>query len=1006
MPLKQSPMRFAHIMGYTTFVYEKDGAAVISVGYDGDLRVWPGFGDTDPPTMCLGEHLWAVLQHDDRLLLAGHLNTVQAYKYPSMEKDGIVFRFTAYVTSIVKNEHYLVAGSEDATIKILTLKSGKQYVLDNLGGPVISMDVSRKNMLAASMGNGEMCVWNMDTKELLNTFEGLPKVKSFEVALYFVSPSFEPKKGAYLAYPEGNKVIIVSTKSWKVVRTLSNSKALSDLTVCCYSPNGALIAAGNESGEITIWKSKSGKLIEGLKSFDDNPITKIAWNPQNQEELAISDGNGQIGTVTGIVVEYDEDDMEDEECDIVAMAEKEEEQEKEEQQKKQDGAKATNEDKRDGKVAAVVTPAIVNPCDDPDDDNNENCIQLEKLKSQVMGGTQRETMAFADFGDDDDDRATVRSDRQPKSFPQQASFQPGATSLFSEHCYLAYNHVGIVRRHETDQESSIDVEYHSTEHGSGFNLLGSTHTMASLSETVLAIASPSEDGKPSKVVCINHFAFGTREWSFTMPNCEDIIAVAASEKSVIVATDSRFLRIYTAYGTQREIFSVAGPIVALGAYGDHFLVTYHSGPANEDQHITMMMVTCVGSKLRCREVRVPLSARSELRWIGYTDRGSPVVYDSAGVLNLYHAPSNLWMPIFSAENMNGKNASDTLFIIKVSESTQHVQFLQCRGAKYPLTYPKPIPMEQTLALPVCDNIAAKDQLEDELVRLLYLKVDDPDADFKEKSIKLFVMACHNESELRAKELAERLGSTELVPLLIKYASKVRRFRLAEAMATMLPGLQKQEEQEEKVEQEKEQENVAFASELQHINLQAITKKDTTPKIKPLPVGTKRANNPFRKATPAGGDATLSSSPASSPGGTNPLEHLTGKAIGFAASPGSSRTASSEAATGTGQDENRPQNGAGKRQDSAGGNKFLPWFEENRTELQGRHPEAGESELIKIGMREFRTQQQQQKSTAGEDGGVESGTTTPKAAEKRKLDETDQPESGVSKLAKFGFVKNA
>lgn len=264
---------------------------------------------------------------------------------------------------------------------------------------------------------------------------------------------------------------------------------------------------------------------------------------------------------------------------------------------------------------------------------------------------------MSDAGFDDDDRGTVRSERLAvaKSYPQQHPFQPSSTPNSLEHCYLVYNHVGIVRRHATDKENSIEVEFHDSQQHHGIHLNNFlNHTMAGLSETVLAMACPNEDGNPSKIVCINQAAFGKREWTYTMPGCEEIIAVTASDKIVVVATDSRLLRVYTARGTQREVIAVAGPIVALAAYGDHFLVAYHSAPANEDQHISLMIVTCVNFKLRCREVRVPLTAGSEMQWVGYSDRGSPAVYDTAGMLNIYHATSNLWLPIYNAEYLVGR----------------------------------------------------------------------------------------------------------------------------------------------------------------------------------------------------------------------------------------------------------------------------------------------------------------------------------------------------------------
>lgn len=179
-------MRYGHIVGYTNVVYQENGDRILSVGYDGDVRIWDGVFDDDAATHCVAENVWATLQYDDRLLIANDLNSVQAYKYPELEKDGIEFRFTAFVTSLVRNGQYLAAGSEDGKIKIKpTEEGGVEFDLEELPGPVLSMGLSPKNLLAASCGDGKLRVWDLESKKLLKTVDGLRKAKSFEGNVYF-----------------------------------------------------------------------------------------------------------------------------------------------------------------------------------------------------------------------------------------------------------------------------------------------------------------------------------------------------------------------------------------------------------------------------------------------------------------------------------------------------------------------------------------------------------------------------------------------------------------------------------------------------------------------------------------------------------------------------------------------------------------------------------------------------------------------------------------------------
>uniref|UniRef100_A0A182ST76 Mcl1_mid domain-containing protein n=1 Tax=Anopheles maculatus TaxID=74869 RepID=A0A182ST76_9DIPT len=561
MPFHRSPMRYAHIIGYTTITYQADGDCIISVGYDGDFRIWHGIGQDDPPTVCVGEHVWTALQYDDRVLIATDLNTVQAYKYPSLDKDGIEFRFTAYVTCL-----FIAAGSEDATIKVLSLDNGEQFELEDLGGPVLSMDVSKRDLLAASIGDGKIHVWDIKTKALKKTIQGLPTVKSFEAVLYFASPAFEPTEGTLLAYPKGNEVIVLNTKSWQEVKKYVHPIPSRQLTVCGFSPMGDYIAAGSVVGDVCIWDAETGKIVEGDHQYEANPITKLVWNPKNNGELAISDANGQVGTVTDIFIESSEEDFEG--GDIVLMAEKEKDDQKPgefydlfDECKNDDGMfflrKAllfnTKNDENDVKGAvkggkkndvnevldnAESEKAESEKAESDTDEMNENCIELNKLKSEIMGPVEEPDVPLSDAELDDDEPRMV-----PKSYPQQPPFQPGSTPCEWEHCYLVYNHVGIVRRHATVAENSIEADFHDTQVHHSIHLQNFlNHTMAGLSETVLALASPNCDGQPSKIVCINQVAFGKREWTYTMPDCEEIIAVTASDKTVVVATDSRLVR--------------------------------------------------------------------------------------------------------------------------------------------------------------------------------------------------------------------------------------------------------------------------------------------------------------------------------------------------------------------------------------------------------------------------------------------------------------------------------
>lgn len=364
----------------------------------------------------------------------------------------------------------------------------------------------------------------------------------------------------------------------------------------------------------------------------------------------------------------------------------------------------------------------------------------DEIDEFLEGASIRTGPTNKDDADDDaktdDGRSTVAG-HYTKSYDLQSPFQPGETPKSLEHRYMVWNNVGIVRAHSTTTENSIECDFHDASIHHGLHMVNAlNHTMASLSTTILALCTET----PSKLVCIIlGGSGGSREWSMSMPNCEEILCVAASTKLVAVATDARFLRIFSAMGTQREIVSLPGPVVAVAAHDNRILVAYHSAPATEDQHITMMLFQTIGLSLRCHSFKVAITPNTKLTWIGFTDKGSPVTNDTMGMIRIFSTRSNHWIPVCDTSSFT-KGASDSYFIIEVSESSQIVSAILCRGLSYPLTTPKPMVSELKMQLPVCDLDADQSQLEETLIRNSSFYVDESEKNIKEIVLKLFAVS--------------------------------------------------------------------------------------------------------------------------------------------------------------------------------------------------------------------------------------------------------------------------
>lgn len=811
--------------------------------------------------------------------------------------------------------------------------------------------ISSNDLLASSSADGTIKVWSLEkTAKVLKIFDGFDRVNEFSAAKFFSTPSFD-RQGRFLAFPKSGTIEIVDTTNWETKHQLINDEINGKYTVCSFSHCGKFIAAGSSSGEISIWNFTDESKLKGEYSGEDNhSITTLEWNPKNNGELAFCDVDGQLCSV---VLNTNRDSK------FISDEEPEE-----------------SEQEIDDNADDIYN--TIDFHDDSSDDHNENCVSLDKLKN--------ETLKINNSEDEQDvDNNSVKSGPPPleryplvKPYQCQPPFQPGSTPVGLENRFMVWNHIGQVI---CDSSNSIIAEFHDvTVHPSLHTINNLNHEMASLSTACLALATRET---PCRLVVIAFVSAGSKEWSTTMPECEEIRGIAAGDSFVAVATDVGFIRFFTTMGTQREVIVIPGPVVTLSASENHLAVIYYA--SHLCNQLSLMIVSLIGTVMMNRVVSLPLVPDSKLLWLGFSDKGSVVIHDSSGRVTSYCIKRNLWLPICDLTN-HVVGASDRFFIVSVSESTQKIRGTLCRGATYPLTNPRPVVREIDYKLPLCYIETEKSKLEESLVRAVNFKMESSEKLIVEKGLMLFSSALNSELESRAFEIVELVNDKRLIELAARYASQKGRIHVSNKLSRLLMDYEEKEKQKETLLTTFEEEIELFSEtyEMETTKTGNKTAKETsTPVITPKPINQKHLN-PFKKFIAS--NKSVCTPPSS-------LSHLTKKSIGY------NQTSTNS------DDENTPKNNFSF--DTPRPESFSTWFLANKAELRRSHPNVSEGDLmLKIGKNLYKELTQKQGGNPFEKSLENDQQNSSNFVNKRKLNlsENESSNMGVSKMTKYEFSK--
>jgi len=805
--------KYAFDSGRSCVKYFKDGSKILTGGVVGDIFVFGGIEETiddeDFEPFNIGEEVLGFSISDEgRIFVAPQIepgdkgcNEVLAFKYDDGKgnNDGTIAKFTAEATcvDVSRDGVNVVAGSADMTVQLINTETFQSKMFKGHEAPILNVALDPKmEYILSSSCDGTAKLWKIETSSCIKTWPNLwDESNDIGRSKTTAAISWHPQ-GDSFAIPFKSGVKLMSRDQEFLPQKL-NCGTENFFSATAFSTNGNHLVGGTVDGKIVFWKLATGAQIAEVKSKNDPAmVCSIDWNPTQQDEIAFIKVDGYWGTVANFLK-----DAPIKTATAVPETEK----------------NVLDEDNMDpDELAAALF-------DDDDDDDNENSFSVRRIKKET--GFNEE--GFLDEASNQtaktDDKESLLTDIAPlvtesaRPPPQpevdlQGPFQPGSTPIHLESRFMVWNSVGIVKSFNSDEENSIDVEFHDASVHHPIHL-GNSHgyIMADLSVEAVLMASEADevDGAavPSKLTCHNFGASGLyKEWSVDMPDKEDVMAICCGIGWVAAATDRRHLRIFSTGGMQREVLSLPGPIVAMSGFHDKLMVSVHIGmplPGNQCIGTAIFNVGNTVHQMPTFNV-LPLAPKSNLAWQGFTDEGNPCIMDSAGYIRLLNQQfgTAMWIQVCDSKSVS-KGKSDHFFMVGANLEEFSARCILVKGSRYPATVPKPVITVLQLKLPLCGTENEKFNNEQSFwkAKIISSSIDEPSIKAKmedienEALLKLFAHACQLEQDARAMDICKLMTSQGL-QLAITYASRIKRLQLASKISAMAYEKQEVEEQEQ------------------------------------------------------------------------------------------------------------------------------------------------------------------------------------------------------------------
>eukprot|EP00051_Salpingoeca_urceolata_P016320 m.215900 g.215900 ORF g.215900 m.215900 type:complete len:1114 (+) comp18647_c1_seq1:271-3612(+) len=701
------PARLCHPEGHTAVAYAgNDGSKLVTGGADSSVRVFKGYNDED--ALSVEHHTDAVtcLAIRDNHLVSGSAdNSVALFKLRDGECtfESLLTRFQGPVRSVAFNSSgsCIAASSDDMTVRVVSMLDQTVKVLRGHDGPVLDVKVDPSGeLLVTSSSDGTVRFWSIAEETCLKTLDILPKSNDTS-RTGLAGLSWHPRNN-YVAIPVGNAVHVYERDTWDHTFSFNKDGHTKPVSLAVWSPNGEFLASVSVDGEVMVWElGNEQQTVQRFKHADGRAITSLAWHPRINE-IAWADTQGKFSLWRGPIPEMSAG-MAAPAAPAGAGAE----------ELAADQLAKLFDDDDDEPVAQRKRKRLRQKAQDSDDEDEFFAGGGVESSMPADAASKKRPSRQQDEYADDDTYVDDERNYDVISAKMQEPFQPSATPADGLRRFLVWNTVGIITSREDELSSAVDVEFHDASAHKPIKITDHFgFTLGSLGEHTFALAGPSrtptsedERDHPSVLFCQNIQHWGNdSSWQIFFPQSEEVevVAVGGGETGfVAVATNKRYLRLYSNNGTPKHVMCLEGPVVSMAAFDEQLFVVYHLAHGLPDEQNLGALILDVDRRTTVYRGTVPLSIGADLTWLGFSDNKLPATMDSMQVVRvLLPTWGQTWTPIVELGNVGKKGEFHWLTGITEKE----VLCVVCKGGEqFPKVLPRPMISAYSLRIPIVSS---------------------------------------------------------------------------------------------------------------------------------------------------------------------------------------------------------------------------------------------------------------------------------------------------------------